>query len=119
MLILLNISIMFLVNEMILKYNNKKIELEDCKTFKKRLIGFMFKTDINKALLFKNCNSIHTFFMKTNIDVIMCDKNDNIVYYYGNLPKGKVILPKKDAVYTIEAPTNYFDFKVGDKIEII
>lgn len=104
---------------MILKYNNKKIELEDCKTFKKRLIGFMFKIDINKALLFKNCNSIHTFFMKTNIDVIMCDKNDTIVYYYRNLPKGKVILPKKDAVYTIEAPTNYFDFKVGDKIEII
>lgn len=42
------------------------------KLFLCRLKGFMFTKNIDKALLFDRCNSIHTFFMKENIDVIMC-----------------------------------------------
>ena len=34
--------------------------------------------------------------MKENIDVIMCDKDNNILYYYKDLGKNKVILPKKN-----------------------
>ena len=60
-------------------YNNKEIELIDCVSYYSRLKGFMFKKNINNALLFNKCNSIHTFFMKENIDVIMCDKDNNIL----------------------------------------
>ena len=59
-----------------LLYNDKEIVLYECKSFFSRLKGFMFTKNIDKALLFDRCNSIHTFFMKENIDVIMCDKDN-------------------------------------------
>ena len=103
---------------MLLEYNNKKIKIVNCVSFFSRLKGFMFKKEINNALLFNKCNSIHTFFMKCNIDVIMCNKDNKILYYYNNLGKNKVILPKKGVYKTIELPVNYFDIEIGKYIRI-
>ena len=91
---------------MTLKYDNKEIKIVECKSFYSRFKGFMFKKNFTHALLFNNCNSIHTFFMKQNIDVIMCDKDNNIIYYNKNLKK------------TIELPVGYFDFKTKTKVTI-
>lgn len=99
-------------------YEDKDIELSECKSFYSRLMGFMFKKEINKALLFNRCNSIHTFFMKCNIDVIMCDKDNRILYYYNNFGKNKVILPKKNVYKTFELPVGYFDIKINKKIRV-
>ena len=99
-------------------YENKKIEIKECNTFFSRLIGFMFKKKIRYALLFNKCNSIHTFFMKSNIDVIMCDKNNKIIYYYNNLSKNKIIWPKKNVYKTIELPVNFFDIKINTTVRI-
>ena len=99
-------------------YNNKEICLINCDDFFSRLKGFMFKQEITHALLFNKCNSIHTFFMKCNIDVIMCDKDDNIIYYYNDLNKNKIIWPKKNVVKVIELPVNYFKIKLYSKIRI-
>ena len=99
-------------------YNNKDITLVECKTFFSRLKGFMFKSKINYALLFNRCNSIHTMFMKNNIDVIMCDKDNNILYYFNDLPKNRIIWPKKNVYKTIELPVDYFNIKVNSKINI-
>ena len=76
------------------------------------------KKKIDCALLFEKCNSIHTFFMKSNIDVIMCSKDNTILYYYNNVSKNKIILPKKNVNKTIELPVNYFNIKINDKIRI-
>ena len=100
-------------------YNNKEIELINCISFYSRLKGFMFKKNINNALLFNKCNSIHTFFMKENIDVIMCDKDNNILYFYKNLNKNKIILPKKKVYKVIETPSNYFNIEKNTKVKII
>ena len=101
-----------------LLYNGKEIILYKCKSFFSRLRGFMFTKNINKALLFDRCNSIHTFFMKENIDVIMCDKDNNILYYYRNLGKNKIILPKKNIRKVFETPSNYFDIEIGKNMII-
>lgn len=101
-----------------LTYNNKSINLKECKSFYSRLRGFMFTKNIDKALLFDRCDSIHTFFMKENIDVIMCDKNNTILFYYNSLGKNKVILPKKNVRKVFETPGNYFDIKIGKKMII-
>ena len=101
-----------------LVYDNKEISITECKSFFSRFRGFMFQKDINKAILFNKCNSIHTFFMKSNIDVIMCDKNDNILYYYNNLSKNNIIWHKKNVDKTIELPVNYFDIKINTKIRM-
>ena len=99
-------------------YNDKTIKVIECKTFFSRLRGFMFNKKINYALLFNKCNSIHTFFMKSNIDVLMCDSDNNIIYYYNNLSKNKIIWPKKNVYKTIELPVNYFDIKLNTKVRI-
>ena len=99
-------------------YNNKEIDIYECKTFFTRLKGFMFCNKIDKALLFNKCNSIHTFFMKKNIDVIMCNKDNLVLYYYHNLGNNKIIWPKHGVVKVIELPVNYFNIKINDKIII-
>ena len=101
---------------MYIKYNNKTIRVINCVSFYSRLKGFMLKKNINHALLFNKCNSIHTFFMKENIDVILCDKNNTILYYYPNFSKNKIILPKKGVSKIIETPSNYFNIKINDKL---
>ena len=55
---------------------------------------------------------------KENIDVIMCDKDDNIVVFYEDIKRNKVILPKKNVYKTIELPVGYYKVKIGDKIII-
>jgi hypothetical protein len=102
-----------------LKYHNKQIELKNCISFYSRFKGFMGTKHIDKALLFEKCNSIHTFFMKQNIDVILCDKNNKILYYYNNLSHNKVILPKKNVSKVFETPANYFNIEVGTYLEVI
>lgn len=101
-----------------LVYDNKEIILIECKSFFSRFKGFMLKKNINYALLFNKCNSIHTFFMKKNIDVIMCDRDNNILYFFKNLKKNKVILPKKNVYKVYETPSNYFDIKINTKMKV-
>ena len=96
----------------------KEIELIECKTFYSRFKGFMFEKNIDNALLFDKCNSIHTFFMKCNIDIIMCDNNNIILFYYKNLPKNKIIWPKKGVRKVFETPSGYFDIGIGKKMII-
>lgn len=97
--------------------DNNELDLKDCIHFKDKLLGFMFKRNFNYALRFR-CKSIHTFFMKKNIDVIITDKNNKILYIYNNLSKNKIII-KKDAYYFYELPNNTNTYKVKDIIKII
>lgn len=78
----------------------------------------MLCKNIDKALLFEHCNSIHTFFMLNNIDVIMCNKDNRVLYYYRNLSKNRVIWPKRDVTRVYETPALYFDLKVNDRMEV-
>ena len=100
-------------------YKDKEIDLIECNSFYSRFKGFMLCKNIDKALLFNHCSSIHTFFMYNNIDVIMCDKDNVILYYYKNLGKNNVILPKKGVSKVFETPANYFNINIGDKLEVI
>lgn len=101
-----------------MKINNTNIEVKFCTNFFSRLKGFMFKSNINYCLCFPKCNSIHTFFMFKPIDVIMTDKNYNILYIYKNVKPFRIILPKKNVYYTFELPINITNFKTSEKIEI-
>ncbi len=94
-----------------------EINVKLCSNFKNRLLGLMFKKEkIDYCLCFPKCNSIHTFFMKQNIDVFMTNKNNKVIYIIKNLKPWKLILPKKDVYYTYEFSTGLVDYKVGDII---
>lgn len=90
--------------------DNEKISLKYATSFKDRLLGFMFKKNINYCLCFPKCNSIHTFFMLSKIDVVMTDKDNNILYTFYGLKPWKVILPKRGVYYTYEFPNGYFSW---------
>lgn len=84
--------------------NNKKIK--EAKTFFQKLKGLMFKKNFDYILKFKT-NGIHTFFMKTKIDVVLTDKVGNILYIYKSLKPNRIILPKKHVTYTYEMPEGF------------
>ncbi len=95
-----------------------KIKLKKADNFYSRLLGFSFKKNkINYCLLFNNCNGIHTFFMFQNIDVVMTDENNKVIYMKNNLKPLRIILPKKDCRKTFELPINTiknYDINIGD-----
>jgi len=95
--------------------NDNEINVKMCKSFFSRLFGLMFKNNFDYGLIFPNCNSIHTFFMRKNIDVIMTDIDGNILHVYKDLKPNKIILPKKNVYYTLEFPSNKVDI---DKVDI-
>ena len=98
--------------------NNKKLEIKMCNNIFNRFLGLMFKKNIKYGLCFPRCNSIHTFFMKIPIDVIMTDKDYNILYIFNNLKPNKIILPKKHIYYTFELPINKFKFNKTEKLQV-
>ncbi len=92
-----------------------KINYVEAISFKDRFIGLMGKKNIDYCLVFPKCNSIHTFFMKEEIDVVMTDKNLKVLYIKKNMKKNRIILPKKKVYYTFEYPNNFVkDIKKGD-----
>lgn len=103
---------------MYLIIKNKKIFIKKCDHFFSKLRGFTLKKNINYGIRLKKCNSIHTFFMKEKIDIIMTDKNNKVIKVYNNLKKNKIILPQKNVYYTYELPNNYNDYKIGDTLNI-
>ena len=78
------------------------MELRYADSFRDRLIGLMFKKNIDFCLCFRNCNSIHTFFMRENIIVVFTDRNNKILKIK-NTPKNKILFCKS-AYYTYEFP---------------
>lgn len=86
--------------------NEERLNIKVCKTIISKTIGLMGKKEIKNGVVLFKCNSIHTFFMKTNIDVIMTDKQFKILHIYKNLTRNKIILPKKHVYYTFELPAN-------------
>lgn len=97
--------------------DNNKIKLKIADTFFKKTIGLAFKKNIDFALRFR-CNGIHTFFMKVDIDVVLTDKNNNVIHIYKNLKKNKIIIPKKGVFYTYELPCGTIKNTNIKKLEI-
>ena len=100
-------------------WSDTEVSVKLCSNFKDRLLGLMFKKEkLNYCLCLPRCNSIHTFFMKQNIDIIMTDKNNVVTHVIKNLTPWKVILPKKNVYYTYEFSTDLVDYNIGDTVII-
>jgi uncharacterized membrane protein (UPF0127 family) len=93
------------------------MEYKLCTKFKDRLIGNCFKKEIKKVLVFPKCNSIHTFFMRIPIDIIILNKDKEIIYIKENLKPWRILLPKKRGYYTLEYPAGSTKYNLNEKIE--
>ena len=74
-------------------------------SFMERFKGLMFVPKQKSFnLLIKKCNSIHTCFMRYNIDVYCLDKDFNVVKKYINVRPFRFILPVKNTCHILEIP---------------
>ena len=89
-------------------------------TFLNRFLGYMFrKTPHHQVLLIKPCNSIHTFFMNFDIDVLFINKDMEVIKKVNSLGHRKIIMPVAGAVAVIEAEAGAFkNIEIGEKVEI-
>ena len=98
-------------------------ELRFAESFIERLFGLIFKKIKNgQGFAIKNCNSIHTFWMKYRIDVIFLDSDNKIIKQYESLKQFRITPVIKDACVIIEFPEftihNYM-IKTGDRLKFI
>ncbi len=85
--------------------DREEFNLVIAKSFFKKLRGLMFKKEIKEKLVFIHCSSIHTFFMKRNIDVLFFDKDKKLLETHKNIKKNKILICKR-AYYTVELLSN-------------
>lgn len=82
--------------------------------FWRRFTGFMFQKSADYVMLFENCTSVHTFFMRFNLDIAFLDKNNKVVAVKKNVKPWRVVMPVKNAVSIVEVPAgkcyNFNDF---------
>ena len=111
------------------KNNKQKYKIENislANTFKKRLIGLMWKKKFN-GLIFKQkypnryYASIHTCFMKVPIDLVFVNEK-NEIQELNTLVPWKLYIPKNGYIkYIIELPENSmkkYELETGVKVVI-
>ncbi|WP_292846100.1 DUF192 domain-containing protein [Methanobrevibacter sp.] len=80
----------------------------------------MGKKDFKHCLILTNMkdSSIHTMFMRFEIDVYFMDEN-KIIFEKAILKPWKFYRPKKQARYILETKKNKLKLKIGDKLDFI
>lgn len=88
--------------------------------FFKRFKGLMGKKDIDYALLFTNLtdSSIHTLFMRFEIDIYFIDEN-KVIFEKASLKPWRFHKPKKQAKYILETKKDCLKLKIGEKLDFI
>ena len=101
-----------------MKYKNIKIILAN--TFYKRFKGLMLKKDFKDGLLFTNLkdSSIHTLFMRFEIDIYFLDENRTI-FEKTSLKPWKFYKPKKQAKFILETKKDKLKLEIGDNLDFI
>ncbi len=91
-----------------LKLNGKKIMFKNATDFKTRLLGLMGQKNIDYGILFPNCNAVHTFFMKENIDILGLNEENQVIFIYRDVPKNKIVKVSEETKKTsiLELPKN-------------
>lgn len=97
--------------------DSKEINLYNCTSFKNKFLGLMGKKNIDYVLRFK-CKSIHTFFMKENIDIVITDKNNQVIFIYPSFKKNRVLIKLK-SYYIYELPNKSNTYSIGETLKII
>lgn len=100
--------------------NTLKIKIAYANTFYKRFKGLMLKKDFDEGLIFTNLkdSSIHTIFMRFEIDVYFFDEN-KVIYEKTSLKPWKFYRPKKQAKFILETKKDKLKLKIGDCLDFI
>ena len=104
------------------KTNNEiiNIKIVCADSFFKRFKGLMFKKNIDFGLLFENFidSTIHTSFMRFEIDVYFLDEN-KVIFEKATLKPWKFYKPKKQASYILETKKDKLKLKIGERLDFV
>src|SRR4051794_10173353 len=97
-----------------------QIQMAD--SFFTRLKGLMFRKEPIKdeGLWIVPCNAVHMFFMKFPLDIVLLNKQNEVVKVYQSLRPWKMTKPEKAAYSTLELPAGaikQLDINVGSTID--
>lgn len=96
-------------------------EIYEAKTFWRKFSGLMFRSR-KYGLLIEKCNSVHTFFMKFNIDVVCLDKDYKIVEVFYGVKPFRLAASFKKTKHILELPSGAVDkslIKSGISLKIV
>ncbi|MGI6124226.1 MAG: DUF192 domain-containing protein [Acetivibrionales bacterium] len=102
-----------------LTQTGKDIPIYIAKTFSSRFWGLMGKQEGNYGLLLSPCNSIHTFFMRYNLDAIFLDEHNTIVAIKRFIKPFSVVPSVREATKVLEFPSSLHAsafLNMGDQI---
>ena len=104
---------------MYLKINNKKIKVIELRKFTERFRGLKFVFEkIDYALYFPNKSFINTNFLCQNIDIVLTDKANKIIFLKENVSSEKYIYKfKARNIYFLPLETAKY-LEIGEKIPI-
>lgn len=91
-------------------------------SFFSRFMGLMGRKQIpaDEGILFPKCNSIHTFFMRIPIDVLLVSDRGEVVEVKESLAPWRMLLPRKGVKHVVElrsARAKELGLKAGSKLE--
>lgn len=107
---------------MYLLIKDHKMPVKKAFWFHQRLIGLMGQKKLKYGMLFKHCNSVHTFFMKVNIDIVGLNEKNEVIYKAIDIPKNKIIKInyKNKKTSILEMPKNTSRLlKIGDILTFV
>ena len=95
--------------------------VEVAETWVTRLCGLMFRDRLQEkhCLILKPCNSIHTCFMRFNIDVLFVGDEGEILYLLENMPPFRFSPIVRKARFIIELPAHTISLtgtSLGDRL---
>lgn len=92
------------------------IKISIANSLNEKIEGLMNKKNITEGLFIQNCNSIHTFNMFDNIDILFLDFDNKIIFKFINTPINQIIIVnKKTNVLELPKYTS-LKYKINDKL---
>ena len=106
---------------MYLQVKRKKIKIIELTKFWDRFKGLKFVLEpLDYGIKFPKKKFVTTNFLCQRIDIVLTDKEDNILYMYQNIKSEKYILPKRKVYNAYFLPKNTVkDLKLHTKLKIV
>lgn len=100
----------------------ERTEIAD--TWLSRLRGLLFRDKLapRDCLILHPCNSVHTCFMRFNIDVLFVDRDGRVVYLWENVPPFRFSPVIRTARFVVELPANTIEMTgtlPNDQVNIV
>lgn len=106
---------------MYIKIKNKKVKLIEANTFWERVKGLKFVLGpLKYGVRFPKKKSSNTNFLFENVDVILTDKEEKILFLISNLGTERKIRRRKNVYNTYFVPVGTVnDLKLGDVLKVV